>query len=166
MSHNNHHHFLDVFSERSLTIYRLWMIIEKLQYNTRGRKVLTLDKLCIFDAIISDNSITNSVCRFFNPNLDSVSNDNDDILVNSSQMLRTVMKTGNVRERVMELYMLEMIDIEIVKSEIYVSVINKIDIKIENDLVNDWETNLQKSKSLVAKSFNQLIGSLTGALYE
>ncbi|MCS0021871.1 hypothetical protein NB576_02330, partial [Vibrio antiquarius] len=100
------------------------------------------------------------------PNLDSVSNDNDDILVNSSQMLRTVMKTGNVRERVMELYMLEMIDIEIVKGEIYVSVINKIDIKIENDLVNDWETNLQKSKSLVAKSFNQLIGSLTGALYE
>ena len=49
-------------------------------------------------------------------------------IVNSSQMLRTVMKTGNVRERVMELYMLEMIDIEILKGEIYVSVINKIDI--------------------------------------
>ncbi|WP_423807204.1 hypothetical protein OUO06_09235 [Photobacterium damselae] len=166
MSHNKHPHFLDVFSERSLIIYRLWMIIDKLQYNTRGRKVLTLDKLCIFDVIISDNNITNSVCRFFNPSIDSVINDNDDILINSSQLLRNVMKTGNVRERVIELYMLEMVDIEIIKGELYISLKNKLDIRIKNDLVDDWEMNLQKSKSLVAKSFNQLIESLIGVLYE
>ncbi|NVH48906.1 hypothetical protein [Photobacterium damselae] len=166
MSRNKHPHFLDVFSERSLIIYRLWMIIDKLQYNTRGRKVLTLDKLCIFDVIISDNNITNSVCRFFNPSIDSVINDNDDILINSSQLLRNVMKTGNVRERVIELYMLEMVDIEIIKGELYISLKNKLDIRIKNDLVDDWEMNLQKSKSLVAKSFNQLIESLIGVLYE
>ena len=166
MRNNENKFFLDVFNEHHINLYRLLLIIEQLQYNRKKRKVLTLEKLCIFDSIISDNYLTNIVYQHFFPEESWNEYEKEKTLINPPQTLKSVMKSDNVRNSVIELHALGLLQIEFVKGEIFLSITDSLDIDIQNPLIDEWLQNIHKVKSLISKSFNQLILSLKGALYE
>ncbi|MEZ8063308.1 MULTISPECIES: hypothetical protein [Vibrio] len=166
MSLNNDFYFLDVFNEHSITLYRVLIIIDKLQYNRLKRKVLTLDKLCFFDSVIVDKNLTESVIRYFKPKETNYYYEGVDYLSNTSQTLKNVMRNDQVRRRVMELYSIGLIDIHTDDDDILLTTREEVNIELDNDLIDEWISNLDKTKSFISKSFNQLIGSLIGELYE
>ncbi|MCJ8351921.1 hypothetical protein [Moritella sp.] len=59
--HNKFIPYIDVLSEPSINMIRLYLIIRELQYNRNKRLVMTLEKLCFFNAAIVSNDIVNSI---------------------------------------------------------------------------------------------------------
>lgn len=158
--------YLDVFSEISINLYRLCLIIEKTQYNTKGNKVLTLDKLSFLDAVVVDARLVNSVMSFFKKNHEMKSTELTTYISYTSQTLGYVLRDDDVRKRVVELHSLGLIDVAVDGGEMYITYKGNIDLDISNELVDVWVENISLLKFCVAKSFNQLMNSLMDKLYE
>lgn len=158
--------FIDVFSEISINLYRLCIIIEKLQYNRQKKKVLTLEKLLFIDAVIVDANLVKKINLHFNPKILVEILDYKTYINYTLQTLNDVLQGDTVKQRVMELYSLGLIDVIVDNGEIFLINKNIIQLNIDNGLVREWNDNLNLLKPFMNKSINQLINSLMDEIYD
>ncbi|TOE31670.1 hypothetical protein, partial [Vibrio parahaemolyticus] len=67
----NHMPYLDVLSEPTVNMTRIYLIVRELQSNRNGRLVLTMEKLCFFNAAIVSESIVESILLKYNKSIDT-----------------------------------------------------------------------------------------------
>lgn len=65
--HIDQHFFFKTESERLLTLYRTFLVVEVLQKNSKNTLMLDIAKVCFFEFVISDHNLTRRVITHFKP---------------------------------------------------------------------------------------------------
>lgn len=159
--------YLDVLSEPTVNMTRIYLIVRELQSNRNGRLVLTMEKLCFFNAAIVSESIVESVLLKYNKPIDSSFKGIDEgFSYKNRDSIRESIQGQLVKDYVIQLCSLNIIKFNIDNEYNLLSVENHININEYDPLILAWKENIKKLKFCVSKSEKELFSSLVEASYE
>ena len=153
------HLFFKAESERLLTLYRTFLVIEIMQKNSKGILLLDIPKVCFFEFVISNHNLTRRVVTHFKPdaNLDARFYIKD--IYENLIYPGNVFEDSSIRKNIAILCNKGLIKITL-KDEIIFLETNSSLIVSENSLTVLWRDSLMKLKPFAAKSITQLYRGL------
>jgi hypothetical protein len=160
--------YIDVLSEPSINMIRIYLIIRELQFNRNNRLVLTLEKLCFFNATIVSNEIVNSILVINNKLKENeyVNFEDESLSYKHNGDIREAIQGGRVNDYVIQMCCLGIIEISIINKEKIISIMKDIDINDNDPLIKKWKKNISKLKFCISQSEKELYSSLLEAFYE
>jgi len=153
---------LSVENERLLSMYRIFLVIEMLQKNSKGKLLLDIEKAIFFDYVISSHHITRRVLSYFKPEQSL-----DDRYYVADVYEKTISPVNvfddtQVRANIAALASSGTINIVFDDAVPYVTTSRDLE-AIESDVVNFWRDSLKMLRALTSKSITQLYRSLLEA---
>lgn len=160
--------YLDVLSEPSINMVRIYLIIRELQYNRSNRLVLSVEKLCFFNTAIANDEIVYSILDRNdklkdNDLLEPIDNN---LPFSHYNDIKEAIQGDRVKDFVIQMSCLEIIELSIINDEKILSIKNEIEINEKDPLICKWKKNINKLKFCVRKSERELYLSLLEASYE
>ncbi len=160
--------YVDVLSEPSINMIRLYLIIRELQYNNSGRLVMTLEKLCFFNSAIVSNDVVNYILiknnKIKEPEV--AKRMVEGLSYTNRDDIREAIQGGEIKKYSIQLSSLNIINIDFIGNEKVLSIKNTIEVSENDPLICKWKQNLQKLKFCVSKSERELYSLLIEASYE
>ncbi|EOG7610177.1 hypothetical protein ACLINJ_003029 [Vibrio cholerae] len=163
----NYMPYLDVLSEPTVNMTRIYLIVRELQSNRNGCLVLTMEKLCFFNAAIVSESIVESILLKYNKSIDtSFKNIDEGYSYKNRDSIRESIQGQLVKDYVIQLCNLDILKFNIDENYNLLSIENYIDINEYDPLILAWKENIKRLKFCVSKSEKELFSSLVEASYE
>lgn len=160
----NHGQFEEQFyfnaeSERLLTLYRTYLVIEILQKNSKNGLLLDIPKVCFFEFVISDHNLTRRVLTHFKP--DGVLDDRFYVknIYENSVYPGNVFEDSRIRKNIAILCNKGFLKFSSQAGSIFLETNASLDAP-QNSLIVLWRESLIKLKPFVAKSITQLYRGL------
>lgn len=159
--------YLDVLSEPTVNMLRIYLIVRELQLNRVGRLVLTIEKLCFFNAAIVSESIVESILMKYGKAIDSESKNLDEgfSYKDRGSAVESI-QGGVVKDYIIHLCGLGIINFNVNDNYNLLSIEKYIDVNECDPLVLSWKKNINRLRFCVSKSEKELFLSLIEALYE
>jgi hypothetical protein len=153
------HLFFKAESERLLTLYRTFLVIEVLQKNSKNALLLDIPKVCFFEFVVSNHNLTRRVITHFKPDakLDSrfyVKDIYENLIYPGN-----VFEDSSIRKNIAILCTKGLLKITSQADSIFLET-NSALIAPQNSLVLLWRDSLMKLKPFAAKSITQLYRGL------
>lgn len=160
--------YIDVLSEPSINMIRIYLIIRELQYNRSKRAVLTLEKLCFFSTVIVSNEMVNSILIRNNKIKENELPESTDesLSYKNNGDIKEAIQGEKIKDYIIQMNCLNIIDISIINNEKILTVKNDIEINENDPLICKWNKNIKKLKFCISKSERELYLSLLEASYE
>lgn len=163
----NYKPYLDVLSEPTVNMVRIYLIVRELQSNINGRLVLTMEKLCFFNAAIVSESIVESILLKYKKPIDIRFKSIDEgFSYKNRDSIRESIQGELVKNYVIQLCSLDILKFNVDKNYNLLSVESYIDINEYDPLIVAWKENIKRLKFCVSKSEKELFSSLVEASYE
>jgi hypothetical protein len=158
-SNLDEHLFFKAESERLLTLYRTFLVIEVLQKNSKNALLLDIPKVCFFEFVVSNHNLTRRVITHFKPDakLDARFYVKD--IYENSIYPGSVFEDSSIRKNIAILCNKGLLKIASQADSIFLET-NSVLIAPQNSLVLLWRDSLMKLKPFAAKSITQLYRGL------
>lgn len=158
-STHDEHLFFKAESERLLTLYRTFLVIEILQKNSKNVLLLDIPKVCFFEFVVSNHNLTRRVITHFKPEatLDArfYVKDIYENLINPGN----VFEDSSIRKNIAILCNKGLLKLTLQADSIFLETDSAL-IAPQNSLVVLWRDSLMKLKPFAAKSITQLYRGL------
>jgi hypothetical protein len=160
--------YIDVLSEPSINMMRLYLIIRELQHNKNRRLVMTLEKLCFFNCAIVSDDIVNSILIKNNKikSSETPKRTEEGFSYSNRHDIKEAIQGGLVKKYSIQLSSLNIININFINNEKLLSIKNSIEVNENDPLICKWKENLKKLKFCVSKPERELYSFLIEAAYE
>ena len=157
--HFDEHFFFKAESERLLTLYRTFLVVEVLQTNSKNTLMLDIEKVCFFEFVISDHNLTRRVITHFKA--DAKLDDRFYIkdIYESFVYPGNVFEDSRIRKNIAILCSKGLLKLSPQADSIFLET-NASLVAPLNSLVVLWRDSLIKLKPFVAKSITQLYQGL------
>ena len=159
--------YIDVLSEPSINMIRIYLIIRELQVNRNNRLVLTLEKLCFFYSVIVSDDMVNTIINRSKNKDDNVFYDSEDesLSYKNSSDIKDAIEGNKIKDYIINMCSLDLITIEIIKNDKLLSINKAITINENDPLILKWIENIKKIKFCINKSERELYLSLIEACH-
>ncbi|WP_397444126.1 hypothetical protein [Pseudomonas chlororaphis] len=149
----------DFREEYHTTLYRTWMLIDKLGKNKKGDPILSLDKASILDLIIKNPSLLKKARNYIGT--PDTPNEIGDILYNTNLAQSHKTRKRSFLTTALLLSEMGLIELKKINSEYFVSCIISPS-EPDNDLINQLTEQILSIKGLVSKSASVITNNILG----
>lgn len=146
-------------SERLLTLYKTFLVVEVLQTNSKGSNVLDVAKASFFEFVISDHNLTRRVLSYFKPDIKLDDRYYVKDIYEYKIYAGNVFEDTEIRKNIAILCNGGLLRIAMEGNEIYLRTDANLSVP-QNSLVILWRDSLLKLKPLMSKSITQLYKGL------
>lgn len=146
-------------SERLLTLYKTFLVIEILQKNSKGALSLDIAKASFFEFVISNHNLTRRVLTYFKPEIKLDERFYIKDIYENLVSPGDVFEDSEIRKNITILCHNGLIKLSPQGDNIFLQTNSSL-ISPENSLVTLWRDSLLKLKPLTTKSITQLYKGL------